>query len=86
MSVPSIIHQLTYLSETSKTDLSSIKGIAAGAAYLSPALGEKFRRLVGRKAKTEEQLPPIGNGYGLSEAVSVIFGWREDILLTSLPF
>lgn len=39
---------------------------------MPPELGEKFRRLVGRKAGSGEQRTPLGEGYGLSEAVGVL--------------
>nr|GAT56645.1 predicted protein [Mycena chlorophos] len=59
--VPSLIHQLTVHPHLKSTDLSSVRAIASGAAYLPPALNDKLSRQLKKGAS-------LTQGYGLSEA------------------
>jgi acyl-CoA synthetase (AMP-forming)/AMP-acid ligase II len=68
--VPSLVHQLVHHPTLNKShDLSSLKVVGTGAAYLSPALAEEFKKklLPHRKNATDQDLQ-YGEGYGLSEA------------------
>ncbi|KAH8077249.1 hypothetical protein BXZ70DRAFT_902379 [Cristinia sonorae] len=58
--VPSIIHQLVESGMLDKADLSSVWGVATGAAFLPPKVEEKFTSIV-------KQVPRVQVGYGLSE-------------------
>ncbi|KAL5526526.1 hypothetical protein ACEPAF_8250 [Sanghuangporus sanghuang] len=64
--VPSIVHQLVNSPKTSHADLSSVDFAGCAAAYLPPDLAERFRNFLGHSKKGE--LPPMIEGYGLSEA------------------
>ncbi|KAG1849897.1 hypothetical protein DFJ58DRAFT_729362 [Suillus subalutaceus] len=70
--VPSLVHQVVHHPRFETADLSSIKGMGSGAAYLPPQLAAKlFARFPDMERITE--------GYGLSEFVG------EHPLLISTP-
>ncbi|EJD06537.1 acetyl-CoA synthetase-like protein [Fomitiporia mediterranea MF3/22] len=68
--VPSIVHQLVNSPQTAKADLSSVRVVGCGAAYLSPDLSERFRKMLGHSATTQAtgEEAAVAEGYGLSEA------------------
>lgn len=58
--IPSVVHQIVNYPGIHKADLSSIRAMNNGAAYLSPELANKLTRLVSQETIFSE-------GYGMSE-------------------
>ena len=62
--VPPLVRQLAQSPLTEKYDLSTVAGVASGAAYLPPDVAYQLAEKLPNKS-------PIPSGYGLSEAASI---------------
>ncbi|KAJ3980433.1 hypothetical protein F5890DRAFT_1541611 [Lentinula detonsa] len=73
--IPSVVHQLMNHPRISSVDLSSLRSVGSGAAYLPPPLADKFKALMPKESLVTE-------GYGMSECT--ISALSQVILGTSL--